>query len=114
MSTPDTLHVVAKQEGDAAKAPEQQVPYYRALFGALGWGVVAFAIQVVSRATPTSTGLLIQVGWILIACVLAAWPTWYAARQRGWPELWRLFLLAAPAFWVLRIVTVILNTLIFR
>ena len=95
-------------------APEAEVPYYRALFGALGWGVIAFALQVVFGGGGGSTGLLIQTGWILIAVVLAAWPTRYAARRRGWPELWKLFLLAAPAFWVLRIVTLILDRLLFH
>lgn len=95
-------------------APAADVPYHRALFGALGWGVVAFALQVVFGGTGGTTGLLIQVGWILIAAVLAAWPTWYAARGRGWPELWKLFLLAAPAFWVLRAVTLILDRLLFH
>jgi hypothetical protein len=76
--------------------------------------VVAFALQVVFGGTGGTTGLLIQVGWILIAAVLAAWPTWYAARRRGWPELWKLFLLAAPAFWVLRAVTLILDRLLLH
>ncbi|GAA2894343.1 hypothetical protein GCM10010472_61140 [Pseudonocardia halophobica] len=102
----------AKQASEPA--PVADVPYYRALFGALGWGVVAFALQVVFGGTGGATGLLIQVGWILIAAVLAAWPTWYAARRRGWPELWKLFLLAAPAFWVLRAVTLILDRLLFH
>ncbi len=35
-------------------------------------------------------------------------------RQRGWPELWKLFLLATPAFWVLRAITLILDNLLFR
>ena len=108
---------MAKQERGAAPTPDTEVPYFRALFGALGWGVIAFAILVLfGRGTgeADSTRLLVQIGWILIACVLAAWPTWYVARQRGWPELWRLFLLATPAFWVLRAVTLILDNLLFR
>ncbi|MCE0767222.1 hypothetical protein LWC35_30595 [Pseudonocardia kujensis] len=94
-------------------APPAEVPYHRALFGAFGWGVIAFALQVVLGENGGSTALLIQTGWILIAVVLAAWPTWYAARRRGWPELWKLFLLATPAFWVLRAVTLILDRLLF-
>ncbi|SDE61726.1 hypothetical protein [Pseudonocardia oroxyli] len=94
------------------EAPAVDIPYYRALFGALGWGVVAFALQVVI-APGDSTFLLLHTGWILICCVLAAWPTWKAAQRRGWPELWKLFLLAAPAFWVLRLLTLILQRLLF-
>jgi hypothetical protein len=105
---------VAKQQESGRPAPATDITYVRALFGALGWGVVAFALQVVFGGGGGSTGLLIQTGWILIAVVLAAWPTWYAARQRNWPELWKLFLLAAPAFWVLRIVTLILDRLLFH
>jgi hypothetical protein len=112
---------VAKRDSRAKQASEPapvvEVPYYRALFGALGWGVVAFALLIVfgrADGDASAARLLIQVGWILIAVVLAAWPTWYAARQRGWPELWKLFLLAAPAFWVLRAVTLILDRLLFQ
>jgi hypothetical protein len=109
---------VAKRDSRAKQASEQapvaDVPYYRALLGALGWGVVAFAVQVAFGGSGGSTGLLIQVGWILIAVVLAAWPTWYAARRRGWSELWQLFLLAAPAFWVLRAGTLILDRLLLH
>ena len=95
------------------ETPTLPVPYYRALFGAFGWGVVAFAIQVAFGTTNGAVGMLVQIGWILIAVVLSAWPTWYTARRRGWPELWRLFLLATPAFWVIRAVTLILNRLLF-
>ena len=81
-------------------------------------GIVLFAIGSVlfgrGEGDADSNRLLVQIGWILIACVLAAWPTWYAARHRGWSELWKLFLLAAPAFWVLRALTLILDNLIFR
>jgi hypothetical protein len=95
------------------EAPAVEIPYYRALFGAFGWGVVAFALQVVFGTNGGTTGMLIQIGWILICVVLSAWPTWRLARRRGWPELWKLFLLAAPAFWVLRILTNLLNVLLF-
>ncbi|GAA1837942.1 hypothetical protein GCM10009836_15920 [Pseudonocardia ailaonensis] len=100
-----------KQEDSTQAIP---VTYVRALFGALGWGVIAFALQVLFGDNGGAAGLLIQVGWILIAVVLAAWPTSYTARRRGWPELWKLFLLATPAFWVLRAITLILHNLLFR
>lgn len=114
------MAVAQQKRGKDATTPAPEaaaVPYYRALVGALGWGVIAFALLVLfGRGTGEvdSNRLLVQIGWILIACVLAAWPTWYAARHRGWSELWKLFLLAAPAFWVLRAVTLIVDTLIFR
>ena len=104
------LRTVAKPDNTAPAIP---VTYVRALFGAFGWGVVAFILQLLLGNAPGTTELLVQTGWILIAVVLSAWPTWYTARQRGWFELWKLFLLAAPAFWVIRLVTIILNRLIF-
>jgi hypothetical protein len=88
------------------------VPYSRALAGAAVWAVVALLLVVLFGRPDNALGWVIQLLWIAICTAGASWPTHQVARKRGWTELWRLALIAFPAFWFLRALTSILTVLL--
>lgn len=88
------------------------VPYTRALAGAAVWGAVAFLLTSFFGNQASAIGWTIQIMWIVICVAGASWPTFVVAKKRGWSELWKLALVALPAFWFLRAITSILHALL--
>lgn len=101
-------------DGRQGAAPENaEVPYRTVLGAAALWIPVALLLTAVFTPGPgTAVGWLILTMWLVLCAIGASWPTRLVARRRGWSELWRLALVAAPAFWFFRAIVAILERML--
>ncbi|MDN5748785.1 MAG: hypothetical protein L0H64_09785, partial [Pseudonocardia sp.] len=78
--------------------------YPLALVAALVWAAVnVVGLLVVSGLPPSADAVGATVGEVLVTTMLAGTGTWLVARRHPW-AFWVLVLVAAPFYWVLRLI----------